>query len=736
MALANRGVYLQNYLYSNLSYLFDNRFSSVVLSTKAMLPKSQPSNSQSYTPGAIVAFDHEGQTQIGVVLEIRGQKAKLLNMRGRESELAFVRLDILPQKTPTGLDQLSTLKAELEDLFTEAHESFATTEIEEIWQILHGEEKAEYSCQELCELYFGELTNLNFLKMKLALNRDEIFFKRKKHLYETRSSEVIEELKKAAITRQEQQKTLEQFVDFIASRLDAKTTQEIPEESKPLIDSLARTAAGSSNIDNNTRKTIANLLEGCESRLSISLGRSREQKCFSLLTRIGVFHKNTNLSLIRNDAPADFREGAIRETLAIQEPLDYSTLPAEEQQFRRDLTTLECFTIDDSSTKDMDDALSLRSIEDGFELGIHISDVAHAFEYGSALDLEALQRATSIYCPEKTFHMIPTGLSEDKLSLIAGKPRRALSAIFHVDQNYELKLIEFAPSLVKVDQRYTYDQIDEILHGGHDRTFEVLYNLTSNLEAKRIANGAAKIPKRDVSIYLDPPDDPANATVRIEELDENSPARSLVGEMMILMNGAAAELAAKHGVPLVFRSQESSDQDNSAPTNVEDGPAMEYKRRTQLKRSITSTTPDPHATLGLKAYAQVTSPIRRYTDLWNQRQILHFIRSGNALYGPEETEQIIESTMNASQGARVISRDTKRFWLLRYLQDRAKTNREIQATVLRTDLKNYLVELEEIYMPTMLKASEKLQTGDSVLLSIDKIDPQNDYLKLRLISRN
>jgi len=703
-----------------------------------MLPKSQPLDSQSYTPGAIVAFDHEGQTQIGVVLEIRAQKAKVLNMRGREAELAFVRLDILPQKTSTGLDQLSTLKAELEDLFTRGHDSFASTEIEEIWQSLHEEEKAEYSCKELCELYFGELTNLNFLRMKLALNRDEIFFKRKKHLYETRSPEVIEELKKAALTRQEQQKALEKFVDFIASRLDtkSKTSQEIPEDLKPLIDSLERTAAGSSNIDNNTRKTIANLLEGCESRLSISLGRSREEKCFSLLTKIGIFHKNTNLSLIRNDAPADFKEGAIREALSVQEPTDYTALSAEEQKFRRDLTTLECFTIDDSSTRDMDDALSLRAIENGFELGIHISDVAHAFEYGSALDQEALQRATSIYCPEKTFHMIPTGLSEDKLSLVVGKPRRALSALFHVDQNYQLKLIEFVPSLVKVDQRYSYDQIDELLHGGHDRTFEVLYNLTSNLEAERIANGAAKIPKRDVSIYLDPPDDPANATVRIEELDENSPARSLVGEMMILMNSAAAELAAKHGVPLVFRSQESSDQDNSAPTNVEDGPAMEYKRRTQLKRSITSTTPGPHATLGLKAYAQVTSPIRRYTDLWNQRQLLHLLRSGNALYGPEETEQIIESTMNASQGARVISRDTKRFWLLRYLQDRAKTDREIRATVLRTDLKNYLVELEEIYLPTMLKASEKLQTGDSVLLSIDKIDPQNDYLKLRLITKN
>gem|GEM_PF-815131 len=719
-----------------LSSLFDNRFSSVVLSPLNMLPKTPPSNAQGYSQGALVAFDQEARTQIGVILECRAQKARVLNMRGRELDLPFARLDLLPENCSTSLIEKNTLQTELEALLVLAEETYSEVKIEEVWLTLHQEKQSEYSCTELSELYFGETTNQAFLKMKLALNRDEIFFKRKKHLYEVRHSQVVEELKKAALAREEQNKIITNFIDFVESNIKSKTlsTPQIPEELRPLIEIIEKSAAGVSQLENSARKMVANLLEACENKLSKSFGKSREEKCFSLLKQIGVFHKNTNLSLIRNDAPGAFGKGALTQAQALREPGEYDTLSSDEKAFRRDLTHLECFTIDDSSTMDMDDALSIRAVDNGYELGIHISDVAHAFEFESPLDKEALARATSIYCPEITFNMLPTELCADKLSLVADKPRRALSAIFHVDQSYQPKLIEFVPSLVKVREKFNYDHIDEVLLGGGDRTFEILYNIASNLEAERISNGAAKIPKRDTSIYLEPQDDFRNAEVRIEELDENSPARSLIGEMMILLNGAAAELAVKKGIPLVFRSQESSDQQQSSPTAVEDGPATEYIRRTQLKRSMTSTTAGPHATLGLDAYAQVTSPIRRYTDLWNQRQLLHLLRSGNALFSPEETENIIELTMNAGQRARVISREAKRFWLLRYLQKRAESNKEIGATVLRTDLKNYLIELEEIYMPTMLKVSEKLKVGEEITVSIDRIDPQSDYLKLRLIS--
>ncbi|MCB0334593.1 MAG: RNB domain-containing ribonuclease, partial [Bdellovibrionales bacterium] len=387
-------------------------------------------------------------------------------------------------------------------------------------------------------------------------------------------------------------------------------------------------------------------------------------------------------------------------------------------------------TIDDVTTRDMDDALSIEHTEGGYRLGIHITDVASCVEVDSPLDREAKSRATSLYFPEGTYHMFPESLSEEKLSLREGEPRRTLSILFEVDKLFEIQSQTIVPSWIEVKRRLSYEEVDHALELEHGDEF-LLYQIAMSCEAHRLAHGGMNIPKRDVSIALSNRGQLSETDFTLSELDERGPARSLIGEMMILANHCFAHYAQSHSLPLLFRTQEDPDESKQPDLSViPAGPAQDYAMRQGLKRSEITTSAARHSTLGLDAYAQVTSPIRRYGDLVNQRQLLSFLRENHASYTDEMLEHSITETSEANQRARLLTRETKRFWLLKYLKKKKGRKEKIQATVLRDDMKNYLVELEEIYIPAYLKTGTKLQRGDIVELDITAVDPRYDYLKL------
>ena len=131
--------------------------------------------------------------------------------------------------------------------------------------------------------------------------------------------------------------------------------------------------------------------------------------------RLKVFSEDENLDLYRLEAPLIFSEKA--STMALH--LKNDPPPDPYAAIRADLTHLDCFTIDGERTRDLDDALSLEIIPEGYRLGVHISDVSALVAGGSALDQEAQVRGTSIYLPETRLPMLPEDLSEDTLRLIA-----------------------------------------------------------------------------------------------------------------------------------------------------------------------------------------------------------------------------------------------------------------------------------------------------------------------------
>lgn len=290
---------------------------------------------------------------------------------------------------------------------------------------------------------------------------------------------------------------------------------------------------------------------------------------------------------------------------------------------RTDLTGVQCWTIDAENSLDLDDAISLQQTRDGWQLGIHITDVSSFIREDSALDREAYRRTTSVYLPELDVHMLPQSISCGKASLLHGSLRPALSIVCEVDSCGEIVSQTAFPSQIKVSANYSYEQYEAFLTPGADAgnpdlgsAAPVLQIIAEKHLQKRIRAGALVMEDKDIT-----------------------PARRIVAECMVIYNSALASLAGDRQAPLFYRYLEARDND--------------YLRH--VPPSVLGTLPRPHAGMGLPAYAQFSSPLRRYSDLVNQRQILAVLSGGEMPYGSEELDNMLEHLSNTRQIIRQVT---------------------------------------------------------------------------------
>ena len=205
-----------------------------------------------------------------------------------------------------------------------------------------------------------------------------------------------------------------------------------------------------------------------------------------------------------------------------------------------------------------------------------------------------------------------------------------------------------------------------------------------------------------------------------------------------MANSIMAQFAATHAIPVLFRGQERAEvakeaaKDGATEELVPEGPAKDFSARTKLKKSSTSCEPRSHAGLGLDAYIQATSPIRRYMDLCHQRQFISFFRTSKPWVTRAEFELIAQEVEGHLQAATVASRETRRYWLLRYLEQRER-GKAISGTVVRLDLKTPLIELDEIYITLFARVPKGTKLGDHVSLKISAIDPHTEYVRLEAV---
>ncbi len=669
-------------------------------------------------PGDLVLYENDGAPILALILALKRDRFQLLNDRAREVELPAARLYRIPFTTemPNGQRERAD---KLIQLVQQARTDAQSVALADVWGLVF-EQPREYTVTELAELAAPRDSLAAHLATFLALMVDRTYFKRHKDTFSPRPKETVEQLLHAAAVvaerRAKQQRVLQELRGRLADR-DAALSADV-ENAIHLLKEVAAECDGLQEREAEIREW----LEVCGSGLGTTQHGTLADQAGDILDRTGFLSATTNLAPIRHRIRSEHSP----ELLTAAEERAARPLPADPS--RRDLTALSTFTIDDASTQDMDDALSVEHTGEGFRLGIHIVDITASIDEGGVLDSGAKQRATSLYLPERTIHMFPDALAGRALSLLPGESRPAVSCFVELDRRFAVRRTEIVRSTIRSARRYTYDEVTALLDGS-DRELAPLYEIAMHYESERLEKGAIKAAKRDLILSADQ----ASGRVSFTEIDEADPARNLVGELMVWVNQLFAEFAVSHGAALIFRGQAPCDVDpHIAAQRVPPGPAQDYVVRSLFKRSETSCRPIPHASLGLRAYAQISSPIRRYADLVNQRQLVSLLQGKGPRYTESDITDYISQLEEPLGRAAAVSKESRRFWMLQYIANE-KRSEILEGTVLKDDPRGTLVELSSLYFPVMLRSQKRLRPGDVVKLRVVDIRPRSDLIRLELV---
>lgn len=394
---------------------------------------------------------------------------------------------------------------------------------------------------------------------------------------------------------------------------------------------------------------------------------------------------------------------------------------------RIDLTSAAVVTIDDEDTLDIDDGLSLDRDPDGRpRLWVHVADPGRLVAAGSPLDLEARRRGSSLYLARGVLPMFPEPLAHGPFSLRAGHRCAAWSLWVVLEGDGAVAASGIQPSWVCPTYRLSYDDADELIELAPPQE-AALVELAGLLERRRqwrLARGAVAIDQPEGRVR-------ARADEARLEITEPSPSRQMVAEAMILAGAVVADLGARHHLALPYRSQLPCELPAAADLQLlAPGPVRHAAIRRCLSRGHMGTTPSPHFSLGLPAYVQATSPIRRYGDLLVQRQ-LRSLQDGRPPLQEAELAPLLQELEDPLRQGQQISRDDQRHWLQVWFAQRHQHQwRALFLRWLRPQDRLALVHAEDLALDLAAEAPAGSEPGDALLLRVVAVDPLRDCLRL------
>ena len=448
-------------------------------------------------------------------------------------------------------------------------------------------------------------------------------------------------------------------------------------------------------------------------------GGISQDAIFSLMVRLGVWDVNENIDLYRNGVSMDWPPGVISRA----DDISRARAGFVNGSDRVDLRGLTIFTIDGSTTTDFDDALSIEMESDGrCRVGVHIIDVGQYIEKDDPVDREALTRGSSIYTADRKIPMLPPVLSEDACSLMAGVERPAISVLMRFSLFGELLDYEIVPSIIRVERHLSYSEADRTI--GQEACLKKLKDLTDHLYRRRLQAGAMPIIIPDLIIQLID-----NDRVNVSCMDNVSPSRMIVAEMMITANRLFAELLSARHVPAPFRSQAEPKQRLVKKADAPGTLVQNWLQRKMIARVVVGIKPDHHAGLGLEAYTTATSPIRKYLDLLTQRQIRSVLGMGTA-YTPEEVQGILQDLEPRLGSVARIQQARQRYWTLKHLE--TKIGAKEEAVVLDSFANDYSVLLPDYLLECRLPKTSgaRIKPQDLVQITIQHVSARNNTISI------
>lgn len=700
-------------------------------------------------PGCIVEYMEGNATQIAMVTEEQSGRLRLLLPNRRETRLGINRL--LPWSGPilTDIQSRDSVVRQLEAHRSQRESTAQNINVLDVWEMAQGE-MDRASAQWFAELFGSTPDADTVAAYGRALLNCKTHFKFHSPDFDIYSAESVEnKLQEQQAQQQREALSLHggAFFRMLWEVHCKKRTLPLPDSNEwpdpitlerlqGLI--MARIADPEVHTDDILwRSLVKNLPDMGHMPLHLAVAW-------------GLVTEHHNFLLDRADyAPGD--DWA-------QEFDDSVTDICQQVELASQVTCpLPFISIDGSTTRDIDDAFYIETLPDGaMRLHLALACPALHWPFDSPLDKAVFRRATSLYLPEATHHMLPELLGTDVLSLLAKKVRPALCVACDVDATGTITSCTPSIEHVQLAANLTYDDCEAVLvalDGASDpstaslpanpasayaaqiRLGEALSTLRQQV---RIAAGAVIMDRPDPKLILEPQGEGPHAPIKVR-LEEQPPApraQLLVSEMMILTSSAIAAWAAEQHVPLLFRTQDVVIPKEYAGIWTEPHHMARIMRA--LAPSSLDSQPRPHAGLGVSAYSPMTSPLRRYPDLINEAQIIHYVQHASPRWDQAGLDALLTPLHTRLDAAGQVQRFRPRYWKLLYI--RQQGDKHWWDAVITEENDNFAtasLPTEQIFVRGRRAIfGDRACPGQNVQVRLGKVNPlYNDIVLLEVMEK-
>jgi exoribonuclease II len=603
-----------------------------------------------------VLYEEEGSFKVAAVMSETDAAMQIESSSGKRSKIKIANVLLRFEAALAGFLETATAEAE-------------TLDLDFVWECC-GEQ--EFGFADLAADYFGAKPTANqAAAIAIKLHSAPMYFYRKgKGRYKAAPAETLK-LALAAVERKKLQ--AEQMAGWVVLLNDRKLPEGFINKADALIYNPDKNSLEWKAIDEAAQTS---------GRLALTV--------------------MTDCGLIAN--AQDYHLGAfLREMFPEKDGKAGTDFPAFDAPIITDdlpLATVECFSIDDATTTEIDDAFSLENLSNGnTRIGIHIAAPALGVPVDSALDAIVLQRLSTVYMPGNKITMLPSDVVKP-FSLDAGETKPTLSLYAEITPSFEIVATETKLEKIKIADNLRHDELEPFFNintlekdSGHPywARLKTLLGLAESLEVARGKANPNATPQIDYNFYV------TDGIVKIVARERGSPMDKLVAELMIYANSHWGGLLKTAGIVGIYRAQTGG-------------------------KVFMTMKAEPHQGLGVAQYAWSTSPLRRAVDLINQRQLIAMLNNETAPYNEKDGKLnvIIRNFDQTYSAYSEFQTRMERYWSLQYLIQEylSKNQKEITAVVWRDNL----VKIDGMFYITKVPSLPERKVGSKVELTILHVD--------------
>lgn len=662
-------------------------------------------------------------------------------------------------------DETADLVKDLDSLQSsaQARASECAELLETAWEVISSGEGINggttTTITQLSDILLSDTTSLSRYATYLLLSSDSLFFKGKtikgELLFEARTTAQLNEARAVLEAKKLREQQAEQrrdaiFDAYLSADVDAFHDALGPNSETVMtaIENIALELDGNFNIDSkygSSTKTafhqFPNILKSSVlevfSALTLPLTPT---SAFDILTKLGVFTKHENITL-RNASLPDWKSIDENTSNVIKHLLSDGAEDIDSAN-RVDLTHLKAIAIDSAETTEVDDAFSWDPETD--RIYVHIADPSRYFPdgYDNPVVQEAMRRTATLYLPSTKSTMFPDDLAIETMSLCGRKSDgSALTFSFRIlEDGVIADDMDIQLTRISIPTRLTYEEAERALGDDSNQYTQLLFALSERMERRRtcreIDGGAIIINTPLNNVFVKNPES-EEPEVRVEVVRTDSFAWLIVSELMISACVVAATIAKENKLVVPFRGQDTFEYPpDDVLEAVPDGPVRATLVFKNAGPSEVGITAKEHASLGLDAYVQATSPIRRSLDFIVHLQLKAWLRGkargGTELEGALDEETVLKEISRAQtmgRTLRTVESRTNRYWILEMLR-RNGSDIQYRGVYLR-DIKERvgLIHLDDYAFTVGVDLGTPCKPGDVVNVTVLSVNPRTGNLQ-------